>query len=179
MWLRRKSALAAWIAGGGACVERMRVCARRTRKFSPGLHPDDRHPDVREPHVVVPDRAARDRQGADRIHRPRQLQDRPGGDRRRRRSGGRGHERHGRADQLLRRAAGVALYDYRDRQHPAARRPERRDSLEQPVHHRSARNTTQPARSPTTRPDWSIPARSSTRNRMRSSESAASFRARS
>jgi hypothetical protein len=46
---------------------------------------------------------------------------RPGGDRRRRRPRGRRHERHGRTDQLLGRADGLPLHDYRDRQHPAAR----------------------------------------------------------
>ena len=125
MSLWRKPALVACWSGGGARVERMRVRAGGARQLSAGLHSDDRHSDVREPHVVLPDGAARDRQGAHRVHRARQLQDRARGDGRRCRAGRRRHERHDCADELFRRAAGVALHDYRDGQHPAPGRRRR------------------------------------------------------
>ena len=115
-------------------VERLRLRARRTRQFPARLHPDDRHPDVREPHVVFCQIAqlVTDKVRTEFI--------------------GRGNykivpEATGAdavlvgavtnvidcADQLLDRAAGVALHDYRDGQHRAARRRERHRALEQPV----------------------------------------------
>ena len=98
---------------------------------------------------------------------------------RRCRAGWRGHERHDCADELFRGAAGLALHDYRDRQHSAARRCKKTRSSGAIPPFRFARNTTRRARFQTIPQGSSIRPRSLRRNRMRSSASAASSRARS
>ena len=89
----------------------------------------------------------------------------PEATRRRCRAGRRGHERDDRADEFLRGAAGIALHDYRDGQHPAAGRSEGRDPLEQPVDLDPRGIRRDEHHLPTIRPGSSIRRPSSRRNR--------------